>query len=155
MSTTGKRPIARRLLNLLRRPWRDKVLLFKVLVLLGITRLAINCLSFKRLERYLGHRMQESSREITAEHAKKAGRISWAIHAISPYTPWTSNCFPQALTAKILLRRQGINSTLYMGAAFKGNDSGLQGHAWLRCGPYYLTGGDSESQFGAIASFAD
>ena len=139
----------------MRRPFSDKLLLLNVLVLLGVTRLAINCLPFARLERYLGQRMQESSREISTDEINHARRISWAIHAVSPYTPWESNCFPQALTAKILLRRRGISSTLYMGAAFKQDEDGLQGHAWLRCGPYYLTGGDSEDQFGAIASFAD
>lgn len=82
-------------------------------------------------------------------------RVRWAILAASPLTPWKSNCFPQALTAKILLRRRNIRSTLYLGAAFKTDAEGLQGHAWLRCVPYYITGGDCESQFGAIASFAD
>ncbi|MBX2883993.1 MAG: lasso peptide biosynthesis B2 protein [Granulosicoccus sp.] len=154
MTAAGDKRILQRARNLLHRPLADKLLLLKVLVLLGATRLAINVLPFSRLERMLGKRMQESEREISTEEQAYARRIRWAVGIISPYTPWKSNCFPQALTAKILLRRRGISSTLYMGAAFK-EEGSLQGHAWLRCGPYYLTGGDSESRFGAIASFAD
>lgn len=157
----------RRLYTLIRQPLSKQILVIKVLCLLGVTRLAINLLPFHRLERYLGTRMHESGQHITEREFQYARRVRWAINAISPYTPWKSNCFPQALTAKILLRNRGINSTLYLGAAFKNRNKqelqgsgenvgpALQGHAWLRCGPYFLTGGDSASQFGAIASFAD
>jgi len=93
-----------------------------------------------------------------------ARRIGWAVRAVSNYTPWQSNCFPQALTAKILLRNREIPSTLYMGAAFrkgeaeKGEppssfDSQLTGHVWLRCGSEYITGGDAREEYGAVVAF--
>lgn len=148
----------RRLKHFLGRPWADKWLVAQVLVLLGMTRFAINYLPFSRLERYLGRRMLETSGEAPVEHLRQARRIRWAILAVSPYTPWESNCFPQAFTAQILLRRRGIPATLYMGAAFKeeepAGESALEGHAWLRCGPMFVTGGDGSRKFGAVATFA-
>ena len=148
-------PSYRRLYNFLRHPWTDKWLVIQTYGLLGLTRLAINTLPFSKLEKYLGPRLVETTTQISLSDLHRARKIAWAIRAISPYTPWKSNCFPQALTAKILLRRQGIASTLYMGAAFKEDKRTLEGHAWLRCGPLYVTGGNGSKKFGAVAAFGE
>lgn len=149
-------PLRRRLLNFLSRPWADQWLVIQVYILLGITRLLINTLPFPRLERLLGERMVETTATVPLAELRQARKIAWAVRAVSPYTPWTSNCFPQALTAKILLRRRGILATLYMGAAFKKEEpSALEGHAWLRCGPMFVTGGDGSKHFGAVAAFGE
>ena len=92
--------------------------------------------------------------ELSHLQFRVARKIYWAIHVTSPLTPWNSNCFPQALTAKILLKQYGVKSTLYIGAAFKSDAKQLGGHAWLRCGEHYITGGDSGDTFGAVISFA-
>ncbi len=148
----------KRLNNLLRRPWADHWLLAQVFAWLGITRLAINVLPFRRLAQYLGPHQQETAVEASSAELDTAQRIAWAIQRISPHTPWTSNCFPQALTAKLLLRRHGIPSTLYLGAAFSadktnGQAAGLEAHAWLRCGTVYVTGGRGHERFGVVGIF--
>lgn len=142
-----------RLRTLLRRPWADKWLLLQAYLLLGLTRLAILTLSFRRLARALGPLQTETPADIPAEHLAAARRIAWAIHRAGPYTPWTSNCFPQAITGKILLRRRGIPSTLYLGVAFKEDKSELEAHAWLRCGSLYVTGGKGDEKFGVVGVF--
>jgi len=142
-----------RLGNRFGRPWADKWLLVQVCLLLGITQLAINTLSFPRLARHFGPLRVETPIELGPEHLTAAQRVAWAIQRISPYTPWQSNCFPQALTAKIWLRRRGIPSTLYLGAAFKEDKSGLEAHAWLRCGSLYVTGGKGDEKFGVVGVF--
>ncbi|MBX3050239.1 MAG: lasso peptide biosynthesis B2 protein [Caldilineaceae bacterium] len=146
---------SRKIHNLWRRPWADKWLLVQVFVLLGFTRLAILTLSFPRLARHFGPLRVETPADATPEQLATARHIAWAIRRISPYTPWTSNCFPQALTAKILLRRLGISSTLYLGAAFSEDKSGLEAHAWLRCGSLYITGGKGDEKFGTVGVFGE
>lgn len=154
--TTGRtRTPLTRLRNLLRRPWADKWLLVQAYLLLGLTRLAIVTLSFRRLARYLGPLQAETPADAPPEHLTAARRIAWAIRRTSPYTPWTSNCFPQAITGKILLRRRGIPSTLYLGAAFSEDKSGLEAHAWLRCGPLYVTGGKGDEKYGIVGVFGE
>ena len=157
MSTTTRPPRSRaaRLRNLLRRPWADKWLLVQVFVLLGVTRLAIDTLSLRRLARHFGPQQVETPAEIAPAALVVARRIAWAIQRVSPYTPWNSNCFPQALTAKLLLRWQGIPSTLYLGAAFKEDRSRLEAHAWLRCGPLYVTGGRGHERYGTVGVFGE
>ncbi|MCP3939462.1 MAG: lasso peptide biosynthesis B2 protein [Actinomycetia bacterium] len=122
--------------------------------MVGAARLAISRLRFERLEDLLGERLAESPREITPWQLRQARMIAWAVRTVSPYTPWKSNCFPQALTTKLLLRRRGVESTLYIGAAFTEDKSALQAHAWLRCGSYFVAGGDGAESFGAVASNA-
>ena len=52
------------------------------------------------------------------------------------------------------LRARGIQSTLYLGAAFKKkNPTEMEAHAWLRCGPLYVTGGEIYRQFGVVGIY--
>jgi hypothetical protein len=143
-----------RLRNFASRPLSDKLLVAQTALLLGATRLAIRTLRFDRLERILGVRLAESIPEIEHHELVQARRVAWAVRTVSPGTPWTSNCFPQALTAKILLQRRDVDSTLYIGAAFAEDKSSLKAHAWLRCGRFYLTGGNSHDEFGAVVSYS-
>jgi len=143
-----------RLRHFLRKPLRDKWLFAKAYTLLGISRFIIISFSFERIARYLGPSRVESPAEATETQLAEAHRVAWAIDSASRYTPWKSNCYPQAVAAKYLLHRRGIASTLYMGAAFKVNKRDeMEAHAWLRCGPYYVTGGKIRSRFGVVAIF--
>jgi len=142
-----------RLRRLWRRPWQDKWLLIQVYLLLGCARLVLNAVPFRRLAATVGPLHTETPFEIAPAHLLAAQRIAWAIQRASPYTPWQSNCFPQALAAKFLLRRYGIPSTLYLGAAFTPDKTGMEAHAWLRCGPLFVTGGPGHERFGVVGIF--
>jgi hypothetical protein len=96
----------------------------------------------------------ESKTKESQEKLKRARRISWAVRTMSRYTPWTSNCFPQAIAAKRMLQRRQIASTIYLGFS-KQDAKDFEGHAWLRCGPLYLTGGQNRHQFVALSTFAE
>jgi hypothetical protein len=146
-------PLQQRLLNFLRRPWRDQWLFVQTYILLGLARLTINTLPFPRLVKHLGTHMAESPAEVSLPHLREAQRIAWAVRTASRYTPWKSNCFPQAIAAKYLLRQRGIASTLYLGAAFKARTE-LEAHAWLRCGPFYITGSAQRFHFGTVGIFS-
>ena len=149
------RRVVPRLRALLRRPVADQWLALQTWVLLGVARVLIDRLPFPRLERLLGSRFAESGGTLDAGDASQVRRVSWAIERVSPHTPWNSNCFPQALAAKWLLRRRGVASTLYLGAKFDpSNREQLMAHAWLRAGTSYVTGGNAGRSHGAVASFA-
>lgn len=137
----------------LARLWRGRWLVLDVLVLLGATRLALLVVPFRRLASALGPADSESPDEVDDVALAEARRIAWAIRAVSRRTPWPSTCFPQALTALILLRRRGIPGTLYLGAAFRPDGVGLEAHAWLRCGPIDVTGGRGDRRFATLARF--
>ncbi len=127
---------------------------------MGLTRLAINIVPLRRLAPWFGTQAQETPAEISPAHLHEAERIAWAVRTVSRHTPWQSNCYPQAFTAKLLLRRKQIPSTLYLGAALRQNSTGqlaeapaITAHAWLRCGPLYVTGGRGHDTYAVLAVF--
>ena len=149
----GWTELPRKLPLLGRLGWQDRWLLLQVTVLLGLFRALILTVPFPRLARSFGQRRVESPQTAEISDLRQARRIGWAIRTVSPYTPWTSNCFPQALTAKYLLNRRGIATTLYFGAHFKAPGE-MAAHAWLRCGPLFVTGGAGHLTFGTTAYFS-
>jgi hypothetical protein len=155
MQSSRSKPFRQRLVHFLRRPLADQWLFLQAYFLLGLARLAILTIKFEPLARKLGALGVETPREVPVEQLIQARRVAWAIQRASGLTFWQSNCFPQAIAAKILLRQRGIASTLYLGAAFKANRSeGLEAHAWLRCGPLLVTGGAGHKRFGVVGMFA-
>lgn len=127
-------------------------------VLLAVARLAVRLVPFKYIERRLGPRMSETSPDLSADDLDHVRTVSRAIRLVSPHTMWTSNCLPQAIAAKSLLRRRGVGSTLYIGAALEPIAGDLarrdmRAHAWLRAGTVYVTGGDGSTSFGAIVTY--
>lgn len=133
------------------------VLVLRVYCLLVIMRGVITCLPLRRITRHLGTPMEETPTGlIPSDQLRYARRVGWAVLRAAPYTPTTSNCYPQALTAWWLLHRQQIPTTLYYGAAFDESRSGLVAHVWLRCGDLMVTGGGPDHRgFAPLTWFAD
>ena len=154
------RSISTRLRKVAALSWADRWLLLEVFCLLGVARLALRWIPFRRLARHLGPMQTETSTVAPAEQLVQARRVGLAIARISSYTPWTSNCFPQALVAKHWLRRRHIPTTLYLGVALtkpeaSSTRSEMEAHAWLRCGPFLVTGGHGHERFKVTACFGD
>jgi len=144
----------RQLYHFWRRPWADQWLFAQAYIGLGLSWAALRTLPFRRIASHLGAPMGDTPNTIAPAHADIARRVSWAVRRASALTPWPSVCLPQAITAKVLLRRHGVASTMYLGAAFDERQA-FMAHAWLRCGSLYVTGGEGREHYGVLASFAD
>ena len=141
--------------------WADRWLLVEMFVLLGASWLALRLIPFRRLARRLGPLQSETALEASPAQLEQAQRVRLAIARVAPRTPWESNCFPQALAAKVWLRRHAIPSTLYLGVALNKPDAGvlpqapMEAHAWLRCGPLLVTGARGSERFTVVARFGE
>jgi hypothetical protein len=82
----------------------------------------------------------------------KVRRIRWAIIAAAGRVPWRALCFQQGLAAQLMLRRRGVPSVLYYGAA-QGERTGLSGHVWVRDGDVDVVGGEIADRFAVLATF--
>jgi hypothetical protein len=132
------------------------LLALRAYLLLVLTRAVINLLPLRRITAFLGEPMQETTAdELSRDQLAYARRVGRLIEKLAPSTPTNSNCYPQALTARWLLHRRGIPSTLYYGAAFEEGQPALEAHVWVRCGPLIVTGGSSGRRFRALTWFAD
>jgi hypothetical protein len=143
-----------RLRKFLDRPWADRACFLEAVFWLGLARLAILVLPFRRLAPWLGRHMAQSPEEAGAAPPELLDRLSWAVAAASRHAPWECKCLAQAIAGKAMLRRRGAASTLYLGLA-KDRETQLQAHAWLRCGERILTGQRGMAGFTVISTFAE
>jgi hypothetical protein len=144
--------VLRALHKLRRRTWTERCLLVEALLWLGIMRIGVWLLSFRRITRLLGFSVGEQHSPLIASQLTTTQRIGWAVRATAPHAPWQSLCLAQALAAAAMLRRRDLSGTLYLGVA-KDGDGKIQAHAWLRCGNDILTGGRSYQRYAIVAAY--
>ncbi|MDF1795674.1 MAG: lasso peptide biosynthesis B2 protein [Coxiellaceae bacterium] len=89
--------------------------------------------------------------ELTDEALAIIRPVAKSIKAVAAVVPWQSKCLVQAMAAKNMLRRRGVETTLYLGVLKEGSD--MKAHAWLRCGPCFVTGGNGERTYTVVRTF--
>jgi hypothetical protein len=82
----------------------------------------------------------------------KVTNIRWAIVTAARRVPWRAVCIQQGLAAQFMLRRRGIPSVLYYGAA-QDFRTGLSTHVWVRDGDFDVVGGEISYRFAILATF--
>lgn len=128
---------------------RDGARVAEAVACLALARIAVILLPFRVLAPRLGARHAETPATAGREPAPRG--VAWAVAAAARRSPWRSGCLEQAIAAKAMLRRRGVESTLYLGVA----RDPLAAHAWLRVGDLNVTGGRDVSRYAVVASFTD
>ena len=121
----------------------DKWLLLRAVAWLAVARIMLIAMPFRRLAEKLSSRKKPVSSE--ADPAVLSS-VTWAISAAANNVPWRSDCFPQTIAARKLLRKHGYESTIHIGVERVG-DRDLAGHAWLTCGEVVVTGGNDLDRY--------
>jgi len=133
---------------------RDRVRLAAAWSLLGLTRLAILLLPFSLVRRALGeHRDPHiATRPADPDRAGlvRAARIGATIRLAARHTPWRSECYPQALTARLLLGLARVPHVVSFGVRRDGE--ALVAHAWVHVGGVTVTGGTGHA-YTEVGSF--
>ena len=138
---------------------RRRGLLIEAAVWLLVARIALLVAPFPWLARRLGAfvpptdaRVALSRQDASPQHARLAEEIGWATTRAARHVPFKAVCLPQAMTARIMLRRRGVASVLHFGAA-KGREKPIDAHAWLDAAGVEVTGYPVAGQFAEIACF--
>ncbi len=103
-----------------------------------------------KLHKKWGIEGEESATSESEETYRYCRTVSRLVSQICRKTSWESKCLVRAWTAQTLLKRMGIESTLYLGCGYQ--DGKMVAHAWLRCGEMYVTGGDGH-QYAMVDKF--
>lgn len=120
----------------------------------AIVKFSLLFMPFARITRWLGNRNVEvSDAQISSESNTYLAETQKALKLCDKYTPWPTECYTQALTAKILLRKRAINSILYIGFK-KGENNNFDGHAWLISQSHVITGHCDFSQYQVHSFFS-
>lgn len=129
-----------------------KLLLIEAFILLGRARILKNS-PFSQVAPSLGKHMEETAFSYDESNKKILNQISDVINMMSKYTFWESQCLVQAIAAMKMLERRQIESTIYLGTA-RDHSGKLIAHAWLRSGPFCITGSDGMEKFTVVSKFA-
>jgi hypothetical protein len=138
----------------IRRRGAERWLLLEALAWLCWVKLLLAVAPFRWIAPRLGRQMTETSGAITPKESELALRISWAVQAVARYVPLGFVCLPQAISAKWMLRRRHLPTTLYLGLRH-GEPYSRTAHAWLRAGDKILTGQAESYGHRAIATFGE
>jgi Transglutaminase-like superfamily len=138
---------------------RRRALVMEAVAWLWLSRLALIVIPFPRLARHLGAfvspadaRALRARSKASPDHARLAGEIGWAVTRSARYVPFKAVCLPQAMAARVMLKRRGVASVLHFGAA-KAKDKPLDAHAWLDAAGVEVTGYPVAKGFAEIACF--
>jgi hypothetical protein len=87
----------------------------------------------------------------SAREAELAAEIGWAVTRAARHAPLRAVCLPQAIAARVMLKRRGVASVMHFGAAKQAER--LDTHAWLEAAGVEVTGYPVAAQFAEIACF--
>ncbi len=134
---------------------RDQVRVAAAWSLLGCFRLLICVAPFTLVRRLLGRDHGPAavapSADLTPAQMWRARRIAEVVQHAAARTPWTSDCYPQALTARTFLALRRIPHAVDFGVRRESGE--LRAHAWVRAGRVAVTGGNGAG-WTRVASFA-
>jgi len=130
---------------------RDLPLVAEAFFLLAASSLLIALVPFRILGRIAAWKFPAATPDPGRRNAEIA-KVRWAVSACARRAPWRAVCFQQGLAAQLMLRRRGIPSVLYYGAALD-TKGGLAAHVWIRDGNVDVIGGEAANKFAVLATF--
>jgi hypothetical protein len=142
----------RRLRKFLGLTWAERLLLLEAWLYLGGARAALLLLPFRRIAPHLGRQVPPDDPPVAGTPSDSIAQVASAVETMSFHTPWESACLAQAIAAKLMLRRRGFASMLYLGTR-KDEDGKLAAHAWLKTDGAIVIGGAGHETFTALSAF--
>ena len=124
----------------------DRWLLIQAAGWLGIARLRLAFTPFARLAETLAGKPDIGHPEPDPVLPQ---RIGVAVRAAANNVPWRSDCFPQAIAAREMLKRRGCASIIHLGVDMV-DEENIAGHAWLTCGETVITGGEAMDRYSEV-----
>ena len=137
--------------------WRGKLGLPVAVLLLGIARVAILCLPFRRYCQVFGGQDGDLEPPQTSpQQVVRACEIGKIVRGAAKVTPWASVCLPQAMVALVFLRWARIPAITHFGVALDKAPTAhdpISAHAWVVVADHILTGADVASHFTTVRKF--
>jgi hypothetical protein len=115
-----------------------------------IVRFSMVFLPFKFYKRLFGKIQYSNQTVYTAKQLEEAIQISKIVISLCRNTPWESKCLVEALSCKRILKKRGIETTVYLGICKNYDGKELAAHAWLKMGDYILTGRSGHQNFKVV-----
>lgn len=146
--------ILRKLNSLMRMDSRRRGLMAEAAVCLAVARGVLLVFPFRHVARRLGRLTSPGAAAAAGGDQELAKAVGWAVRRTATYVPFKAVCLQQAIAARMMLRRRGVESALHFGVA-RGESpaSPLRAHAWLDTAGAKITGYPVRAGFVEIACF--
>jgi hypothetical protein len=170
------RSLAEKIARFRRLPVHTHPYLFKMMFSLTISRLALRVIPFRWLTRFFEYppRLPRDSfterqgigasvqphytvhqNEILGTERERLIKYAWwLIKEAAWFLPGETNCFPQSIAAHLFLRRLGMGTTLYYGAATLPK-RGLTAHVWVQDGNDIIVGRHNRQEYHILARYPE
>lgn len=139
--------------NFLRFPVAIKLLFIEGLFTTAWVKFNLLFLPFARVAGWLGKANATQPSSTSEANKKHIAQVKAVIVLCEKYAPWPAECYTRSVTAKLMLKRRGLFSTLYLGFR-KNSNNQLEGHAWLVCNDVVVTGACDFSLYKVHSTFS-
>lgn len=129
----------------------DRRLILRAVGWLAYARVLLSIVPFRQLSERLMHGQETLTAEPDLTYLEQ---VAYAIRATANNVPWRSDCFPQTIAARMILKRKGYASIIHIGVERVGDDE-LAGHAWLTCGDFVVTGDGGLERYTELHRYGD
>lgn len=129
---------------------RRQFLLFEAALSLAVASVALAILPFRKtanLSSKLG-----SARPPAPNPTALIVEVRSAVESAALRMPFRAKCFERGLAARMMLRRRGVATTLFYGAAVS-DAKEVQAHVWVRTASEAVIGCENQGEFVLIAQF--
>ena len=122
---------------------------------LGLARLAILTLTFRRIAPRLGSSVGVAPwvPVLDGREEKRARLLGQVIRLAARHTPWDSNCFPQAVVARMMLAAYRVPYCLFFGVRRNAVTDAFDAHAWVAAGRVKVIGGWAFDKYTVVGVF--
>lgn len=140
-------------LTFLRLSGKRKILFAEAFFTSLMVKITLVFLPFRIVVKWLGSSQSEIIESNVQTNTDVIKGIRFIIKMCDKNVPWKTECYTNALTAKIMLKRRKLISTLYFGFC-KDNSGKLIGHAWLKSSGIIVSGFCDFSNFQVHSVFS-
>lgn len=141
-----------RLRNFLALPAAERMATLEAAAALTMASAMLSVLPFHRVANWLGG-TDEAAAHIPA-NPDVLKNVGTAVIRAARHLPWRPLCLPQAMAARVMLRRRGIASTLHFGMNVASDSRQMLAHAWLTVGETGVIGQPDDDDFAVLARFS-
>jgi hypothetical protein len=140
--TEGHEPLWGKWRRFRRRPSEDRRLILRAALILPLTEIGLRWFGFRRWKKLIekfsrpAHLLQSLPADVQRETALRAVR---AVRSAECHGPANPNCLERSLTLWWLLRRNGVEAELHIGARKQG--ARFEAHAWVELGGQVINDG--------------
>jgi len=140
--TEGHEPLPEKWRRFRKRPPEDRLLILRAALILPLTGIGLRLFGFRRWKELIekfpmpAHLLECMPADLQRETALRAVR---AVRSVELHGPTHPNCLERSMTLWWLLRREGVNGELHIGARKEGGR--FEAHAWIELGGQVLNDG--------------